>query len=140
MEALSALAIVAQRSVLPAGQEAIQKAILEADLERTRLDYERSRMLAEDNRIKVRNELLNTTQALVAANERVNTLREERSVLTEDLLDEVTKNVALKEEILNLEDEFVEMDNEIHERYLIHTNPSDTEVNDRRKFIRLFFS
>ncbi len=52
MEALSALAIVAQRSVPPAGQEAVQKAILQAELERTQLDYERSRMVAEDQHTK----------------------------------------------------------------------------------------
>ena len=52
MEALSALAIVAQKAIPPVGQEAIAKALLEAELERTRLDYERSRMVAEDNRIK----------------------------------------------------------------------------------------
>ena len=70
MEALSALAIVAQRSVLPAGQEAIQKAILEAELERTRLDYELSRMLAEDNRMQCRNEILSAIQILAATNQR----------------------------------------------------------------------
>ena len=58
MEALSALAIVAQTAIPPVGLEGAQKAFLKAELERTRLDYERSRMLAEDNRIKCRNEIL----------------------------------------------------------------------------------
>lgn len=51
MDSLSALAI-AQGAIPPTGQEAIQKAILQADLDRTRHEYERSRTLAEDNHHK----------------------------------------------------------------------------------------
>ena len=48
MEALSALAVVAQREIPPIGQEAIEKALLQADLERTRLARERAAMWGED--------------------------------------------------------------------------------------------
>ena len=52
MEALSALAVVAQKAITPEGQKAIPTALLVADLERTRLDYERSRMMAEDQSVR----------------------------------------------------------------------------------------
>ena len=52
MEALSALAVVAQKAIPPAGQKAIPTALLVADLERTRLDFERSRMAAEDRSVR----------------------------------------------------------------------------------------
>ena len=48
MEALSALAVVAQKEIPPAGQEAIEKALLQADLKRTRLARERAAMWGED--------------------------------------------------------------------------------------------
>ena len=136
MEALSALAIVAQRSFLPAGQEAVQKAILKAELERTQLDYERSRMVAEDNRVKCQNHVhIDTWRYAV----RVLADKAERIEDLEKLWDEaLDENLVLEETVGELKDELQQQCDSAQECYLEHTEPPDTEVNDRRKFMRLF--
>lgn len=52
MATLLALAIVAQKAIPPEGHKAITTALIVADLERTRLAYERSRMMAEDQSVQ----------------------------------------------------------------------------------------
>ena len=132
MEDLSALAIVAQRTIPPAGQEAIQKAILKAELERTRLDYERSRMVAEDNRVKCEKHMhMNLFNLLV------NRLVEARNEI-DDLKDEVAD---LTDEVIIAEDTALQCKitcDELRDVHIEHTVPTDTELNDRKKFMRLF--
>ena len=142
MDALSALAIVAQRSVPPAGQEAIQKAILEAELERIRLDYERSRMVAEDNRQKwnkghedcmaiMRLHVLEARRDENYAQRKWGEAEDNRERL-EEAVDELELTVE------ELEDE-MEQQTPFQQRCFIkQTQPSDTELNDRKKFMRLF--
>ena len=134
MEALSALAVVAQRAIPPAGQEAVQKAILQAELERTRLDYERSRMVAEDNRVKCEKHMhMNLFNLLV------NRLVEARNEI-DDLKDEVadlTDNVIIAEDTAL---QYKMTCDELRDVHIKHTQPSDTELNDRKRFMRLYLS
>ncbi len=67
MAVLSALAAVAQGTIAGYAQEAAQKAILQADVERTRLALERARMQGEDNRQKY----VNSTKRTDALNARL---------------------------------------------------------------------
>ena len=60
MASISALAVVAQDCIPAHAQEAAQKAILQADFDRTRLALERARMQAEDNRQKYINNVKGT--------------------------------------------------------------------------------
>ena len=141
MAALSALAIVAQRSVLPAGQEAVQKAILEAELERTPLDYESSRMAAEDNRQKW-NKGHQDSMAIMRYH--VREARRDENYAQSKWKEAVEE---LEEKTEELEETIEELEAEMEQQipfqlrcFIInkHTQPSDTEVIDRRKFMRLF--
>ena len=137
MAALSALAMVAQDCIPAHAQEAAQKAILQADLERTRLDYERSRMLAEDNHMKCRNETLGAIRTLGVHQRALQAARDEAE--ENDIeIEEMTSNID------NLEDIIESLHQQMGETpfeqrcFLEHTQPSDTEANDRKKFTRLF--
>ena len=145
MAALSALAAVAQGSIPAHAQEAAQKAILQADLERTRLDYERSRMIAEDNRQKW-NKGHGECMAIMRyhvhqarldeddAEQRVADLQEaERDNL--QYIDHLrNKKRKLKLKYKNLCNE---TDKEHHDVcFLEHTVTNDTEEKDRKKFLR----
>ena len=130
MEALSALAIVAQRTIPPAGQEAIQKAILQADLKRTRLDYERSCMVTEDNRVKCQNYVHKGVEnllqnRLVEAQNEIDDLKDEVADLTDEVI--IAEDTALQCKITC---------DELRDVHIEHTVPTDTELNDRRKFMR----
>ena len=134
MEALSALAIVAQRTIPPAGQEAIQKAILKAESERTLLDYERSRMVAEDNRVKCENhmhmDLFNSlVNRLVEARNEIDDLKDEVADLTDNVI--IAEDTALQYKMTC---------DELRDVHIKHTQPSDTELNDRKRFMRLYLS
>ncbi len=150
MDALSVLAIVTQRYVLPAGQEAIQKAILKAELERTRLDYERSRMLAEDNRQKYINNAHSTRHSIDVLRANVQYL----SVRVTEYIEEVEELEGadrdneqyiehLRDKKRKLKRKYENLCNETDKQYhdvcfLEHTGTNDTELNDRKKFMRLF--
>ena len=148
MEALSALAAVAQGCIPAYAQETAQKAILQADLERTRLEYERSRMVSEDNRQKYINgtDALRTAQAdaqyfrvrmfeYIEEVEDLEAVERDNEQYIEHLRD---KKRNLKQKYENLCDE---TDKQYHSVcFLEHTTPNDTERNDRQKFMRLFKS
>ena len=130
MAALSALAAVAE-SVIPVyAQEAAQKAILQADVERTRLALERSRMQAEDAREKVmrdfawfRSRIISRTDMIVALENDIVGLEQERddiSMLNAELEDKFDTILQHSPELIP---------------DLVHTTPNDTETNDRNKFL-----
>ena len=138
METLSALAIVAQHAIPDHAASACKKSILKAELARTRLDYERSRMVAED-RFQVRHTIDHMRDRYELT---VMFLSQEVEDNTRDL--EETKHhihdlqkliYTLEDNIENLEQELG--DTPIEQLCLVHTRPIDTEVNDRRKFMRL---
>ena len=133
MAALSALAAVAE-SVIPVyAQEAAQKAILQADVERTRLALERSRMQAEDAREKVmrdfawfRGRISSRTDMIVALEDDMVDLEQERddiSMLSAELEDNFDAIMQHSPELIP---------------DLVHTTPNDTEYAARQKFMRLF--
>lgn len=140
--------VVAQKAIPPVAQEAIPKALLEADLERTQLNYERSRMVAEENRQKwnkdhegcmarmryhLRQARLDEDNAL----EQVVFLREEVAELEGSTDRVVDEKHVLEEAIDRLEDE-IQQQAPLQQRCFIkHIPPPDTEVNDRKKFLRL---
>ncbi len=134
MAALSALAAVAE-SVIPVyAQEAAQKAILQADVERTRLALERSRMQAEDTREKVmrdfawfRSRIISRTDMIVALENDIAGLEQERddiSMLNAELEDKFDTILQHSPELIP---------------DLVHTTPNDTETNDRNKFLTRWF-
>ena len=57
--------------------------------------------------------------------------------LRDDLEDERIKRIIVEETLDSVEVELQEVNMTVHECYLEHTKPSDTEVNDRRKFMKL---
>ena len=130
MAALSALAAVAE-SVIPVyAQEAAQKAILRADVERTRLALERSRMQAEDTREKVmrdfawlRSRIISRTDMIVALEDDIVDLEQERDdicMLNAELEDKFDTILQHSPELIP---------------DLVDTTPNDTETNDRNKFL-----
>ena len=138
METLSALAIVAQAAIPHHVREAGQQALMKAELDRTRLDYERSRMVAED-RFQVRHTIDHMRDRYELT---LMFLSQEVEDNTRDL--EETKHhihdlqkliYTLEDNIENLEQELG--DTPIEQLCLVHTRPVDTEINDRRKFMRL---
>ena len=138
METLSALAIVAQLAIPDHAREAGQQALMKAELDRTRLDYERSRMVAED-RFQVRHTIDHMRNRYELT---LMFLSQEVEDNTRDL--EETKHhihdlqkliYTLEDNIENLEQELG--DTPIEQLCLVHTRPVDTEINDRRKFMRL---
>ena len=133
MAALSALAAVAQGTIAGYAQEAAQKAILQADVERTRLALERSRMQAEDAREKVmrdfawfRGRIISRTDMIVALEDDIVDLEQERddiSMLNAELEDKFDAIMQHSPELIP---------------DLVHTTPNDTEYEARQKFMRLF--
>ena len=160
MDTLAALAVVAQKAIPPAGQTAVPKALLSAEVERTRLDYERSRMVAEDNRMKcykhlrtaqdetddLRREAIEIYELAVrrfdekrALEETIDGLRQDVTE-TEELANRaLDEKYVLEEAIDQLEDELQQLNHLEQWCFLEHTEPTDTEMNDRRKFMRLWF-
>ena len=141
MEALSALAAVAQGCIPAHAQEAAQKAILKADLDRTRLALERARIQAERFRARAEAHFWESVEEetrLSAAEERIEDLEgieRDNEQYIEHLQDKKRK---LKLKYTNLCNE---TDMQYHSVcFLEHTTPNDTERNDRRKFMRLFNS
>ena len=140
METLSALAIVAQQAIPDHAVVACKKSILKAELERTRLDYERSHMVAEDRfQTQVRHTIDNMRDRYELT---VMFLSQEVEENTRDL--EETKDHVhdLQKLIYTLEDNIGNLERELGETpieqlCLVHTRPIDTEINDRRKFMRL---
>ena len=134
MAALSALAAVAQGTIPAHAQEAAQKAILQADVERTRLALERSRMQAEDVREKVmrdfawfRSRIISRTDMIVALEDDIVDLEQERddiSMLNAELEDKFDTILQHSPELIP---------------DLVHTTPNDTETNDRNKFLTRWF-
>ena len=151
MAALSALAIVAQRAIPPAGQEAAQKAILQADLERTRLDYERSRMVAEDNRQKYINDAHSTRRSIIALCDNAQNyiiLLDEAGERIEDLEGVERDNGQyidhLRDKKRKLKQKYKNLCNETDKQYhdvcfLEQTVPNDTEENNRNKILMRWF-
>ena len=142
MAALSALAIVAQKAIAPEGQKAIPKALLVADLERTRLDYERSRMMAEDRLVRhARLQNQTTLRGEIVRNLRdaLHIMENQRDNALHDLEAERTANrfehEELLEELLEAERINAELLEDQPER-LVHTVPVDTEIEARRKFLK----
>ena len=148
--ALSALAAVAQDTIAGYAQEAAHKAILQVDLERTRMALERARMQGEDDRqnyIKRINALqsrldyqmirmrdLHETIEDYEGMERDNTeyirhLEEQEASLGKDI-----------EKMISVFDEQGTDSLDVLGRVLEHTTPNDTETNDRRKFIKRWLS
>ena len=131
--ALSAIAAVAEGCIAGYAQEAAQKAILQADVERTRLALERSQMQAEDDRGKVmrdfadlRSRIISRTEMIVALENDIVGLEQERddiSMLNAELEDKFDTILQHSPELIP---------------DLVHTTPNDTEVNDRKKFLRSF--
>ena len=140
MEALSALAIVAQRTIPPAGQEAVQKAILKAESERTLLDYERSRMVAED---RCQKEVLGAIRRFRVT---CTLYREQIEEKNEELEQKDAEILEITSNIYDLEDTVERLTEQIGQTpfeqrcFLEHTHPTDTEMNDRRKFLIRWFS
>ncbi len=98
MEALSALAVVAQREIPPIGQEAIEKALLQADLERTRLARERAAMGGEDQAAARIREVTKARQDLEEAQDTVDAsagvMRRQQ-----EITDELLRNNRQQQEI-----------------------------------------
>ena len=139
MEALSALAVVAQKEIPPAGQEAIEKALLQADLKRTRLARERAAMWGEDQAAR----FVRTGRLLDTACDQLDALEvnfeeqaDELSTCEKDLEEREQIIRKLQRENERLRDERIR--NEQAER-LVHTVPDDTEMDARRKFLKLWF-
>ena len=136
MEALSALAIVAQKAIPPCGREAAQKAILQAELERTRLDLQRTLLYYRD-----------AHRCVHLLSDEVTDLKDDIENL-EGLSDDLDiENRQLKDltafqkyQIKGRDHQIESLRQELlQERPLLeHNVPSDTEVNDRRKFLKLF--
>ena len=149
MAALSAIAAVAQGTIAGYAQEAAQKAILQADLERTHLALERARMQAEDNR-----------QKYVKGNNALQSRLDYQMIRIRDLYETIEDYEGMErdntEYIRHLEEQEASLGKDIEKltsvldeqgtdsldvlgRVLEHTIPGDTETNDRKQFLTLWF-
>ncbi len=150
MAALSAIAAVAQGTIAGYAQEAAHKAILQADVERTRLAMERARMQAEDNR-----------QRYVKGNNALQSRLDYQMICIRDLHETIEDYEGMErdntEYIRHLEEQEASLGKDIEKltsvldeqgrdsldvlgRVLEHSTPNDTEVNDRKKFLTRWFS
>ncbi len=147
---LSAIAAVAQDCIPAHAQEAAQKAVLQADVERTRLALERARMQGEDDRQKfvkrinaLNTEIYNRTIHIANLDETIGNyeeaddmnceyiqhLQEQRAILVKDI-----------EKMMSVLDEQGTDSLDALGRVLEHTTPNGTETNDRKKFLARWFS
>ena len=144
MEALSALAIVTQKAIPPECQKAIPTTLVMADLERTRLDFERSRMAAEDQRQSMIRRLRATCFVYQTIQEALENELEDRLDERENALERLDAAQERTHEVIGvasralhendrLRDE-LQRSQESHD--LTHTVPDDTEIEARRKFLK----
>jgi hypothetical protein len=131
MALLSALATVAQGVIPVYANEAVQNAILQADVERTRLALERARMQGEDNHQKFTQRY--PTILIDDLYERI----EDLELSERDNLQYIDH---LRDKKRKLKHKYKNLCNETDKDYqcvcfLEHTLTNDTEENDRKKFL-----